>query len=133
MAITALADVELTTDSGVISVVMVDAGIQFRLVTLGGELADSSDADKLNIGGILMSTVASGKRGIILTEAAAVGATTVIDTTSSLVTGQTYYLAGSGQIQLFSDAAAAENMVRVGYALSTSQLRLRFENLGVVK
>ena len=111
----------------------IDAGEMVRFSSSDNliHLADATTTDDATItdGGMALCTAAAGqpvtyaKTGSVITIAS-----------GTLVTGTAYYLSGTaGKLEEFSDLSSGEFITLCGLAISTSNIKLVVDSLGVAK
>ena len=99
----------------VLSTVSAAAGL---ILTNDGVLADASDADKLDVAGMLIAAVTAG-------EYAAVVSLADVRVGNLLTQGRHLVLATAGQVQYDDELVVGQTLVRIGVASTTAAVALR--------
>ncbi len=117
---------ELSFDVTTTNVLMAETATAGMIITSTGSKADATDANKLDVAGVLLEDAVSGKYGVVARPS------TKVDVTPVLTKGGVLILGTAGLVQYATEIIAAENLVIVAFCTLTTQIEVYIKKSGIL-
>lgn len=117
---------ELASSVTTTNVLMAETATAGMVITSDGSKADCTDANKLDVAGILLEDATSGKYGVVARPS------TKLDVTPALTKGGVLILGTAGLVQYADEIVATENLVIVAFCTLTTQLEVFIKKAGIL-